>query len=57
MLDEVGSHGTGDSKAHQEGIEWAWMILQDDTSFVAQNLMDFMEIRIVTIEIQYLACH
>ena len=28
-----------------------------DTSFAAQTLIDFMEIRIVTTEIQYLACH
>ena len=56
MSDEVGSHGTGDSKARQEGIGWAWMRFQD-TSFSAQNLTDFMEIRTVTTEIQYLARH
>ena len=47
---------TLDNKARQEDIGWAWMRFQD-TSFLAQNLTDFMEIRTVTTEIQYLARH
>ena len=42
------------SKARQEGFTWAWVRFQKE-SFVAQNLTDFLEIRMVTSELQYLA--
>ena len=42
------------SKARQEGFTWAWVRFKKE-SFVAQNLTDFLEIWMVTIELQYLA--
>ena len=42
------------SKARQEGFTWAWVRFKKE-GFVAQNLTDFIEIRMVTTELQYLA--
>ena len=42
------------SKARQEGFTWAWVRFKKE-SFAAQNLTDFLEIWMVTSELQYLA--